>query len=174
MSIPTDVNEFLDGVGGAPTASFHKKGVTVKGVIEHMEVAQQRDFDTGTPKVYADSGKPMLQLVVTLATDERDATIDGDDGQRRIFAKGQMLQAIKEAAKQAGAKLLVGGTLAVQWYDEKAPEKRGMNPQKLYRAQYLPPSQTAVDDLLGTASQAAPVPPVAPSASAGVAASDLI
>lgn len=145
-----NVDDFLEGFGGAPAAAFPEKGTVVKGRIEHLEVVQQRDFVTGEPKVYADTGKPMLQLVITVATDLRDPEIEDDDGQRRIFARGQMLVAVKEAAKKANAKLRPGGTLAVQFYDEKPSEKRGFNPQKLYRAQYQPPTQNAeVDDLLG-------------------------
>lgn len=160
-----DPNEFLNSTG-VPSAKFPTIGTVVKGRIEHLDVQQQRDFTTGEPKTY-DDGKPAMQLVVTLATDERDPEISDDDGMRRLFAKGQLLAAIRTAVRQAGAQLSPGGTLAVQYTADKPSEKRGMNPAKVYVAQYKAgvASQGAVDDLLGSPTPAAAAPTTAPAAS---------
>ena len=155
MSTTMDPNAFLNATG-VPSAKFPTIGTTVKGRIEHLEVQQQRDFTTGEPKTY-DDGKPAMQLVVTLATDERDPEVADDDGMRRVFAKGQLLAAIRSAVRQANAQLAVGGTLAVQYTADKPSEKRGMNPAKVYQAQYKPGAadQAAVNDLLGGGQPAA-------------------
>lgn len=169
MSTYTDPNEFLNATG-VPSAKFPTIGTAVKGVVEHLEVNQQRDFTTGEPKTWED-GKPMMQLVITLSTEDRDPEIDNDDGTRRLYAKGQMLNAIRAAVKQTNSQLLVGGTLVVKYVGDKAAERRGMNPAKQYEAAYRPPAagQAAVDNLLDTTT-----PIAAPAAAGAPSANDLL
>lgn len=150
MSITSDAIDLLNR-SGSPTASFKEKGTTVKGTIVSIEKTQQQDYATKTPKTW-DNGDPMWQLVITLNTAERDADIEGDNGDRRVFAKGQMIDAVREAFRTAGAQPEVGGTLAIQ-YDSDGTPKNGMNPPKHYIAAYEPPKQQAIAtnaaDLLG-------------------------
>lgn len=164
-----DPNDFLLS-GGIPACKFPTIGTTVKGTVQNSEVVQQTDFATSKPKFY-DDGNPMMQVVITLATDEHDPQVDNDDGQRKLYVKGQMRQAVAEALRKAGAKLEKGGMLAVQYVEDKPSETRGFNPTKVYRAQYAPPAQTAANDALlaGDASQQAAEP-----VGAGVAAGDLL
>lgn len=161
MTATDSVNDFLLA-GGIPACKFPEIGTTVKGTITASEVAQQTDYATGVPKTW-DNGEPMMQVIVTLQTDDRDASVDGDSGLRKLYVRGQMLHAVREALKQAQAKLEVGGTLAVQYASDKPSEKRGFNPAKQYVAQYKPPAPgQAVNDLLnGTQAEpaaAAPAP----------------
>jgi hypothetical protein len=146
------VNDFLMG-GGAASAKFPTVGTIVKGKITASEVTQQTDFSTGKPKFY-DDGKPMNQIVVTLATDERDSSVEDDDGSRKLYVRGQMLAAVRDAVKETGSKLDIGGTLAVQYIEDK-PSSKGF-PQKIYKAQYKAPDPTAAsNDLLGGSEPAA-------------------
>lgn len=145
------VNDFLLG-GGAASAKFPTIGTVVKGTITQTDVTQQTDFSTGALKFWDDAKtQPMMQVVVTLKTDERDPTDDSDEGLRKLYVKGQMQAAVREALRAAQAKLEVGGTLAVQYTSDKPAEKRGHNPAKQYTAQYKPPSAgtAAANDLLG-------------------------
>lgn len=156
----TDVNDFLLS-SGAPAFSFENVGDTVKGVIIASEVSQQRDFQTGKPKFY-DDGNPMMQLVVTLATDLRDPERPDDDGHRRIFAprtgKPQsMFQAIRTVVQRSGGRLEEGGTLAVKHVGTEASETRGFNPRKLYEAAYKPPTAGVNLDPEPTPAAAAPL-----------------
>ena len=151
MSI-TDPNDFLFA-SGARSAKFENVGDTLKGVIVSAEVAQQTDPDNGTPKKW-DDGRPVMQLIVTVQTDLREE--DGDDGQRRIYAKGgnyevasgkgsAMLVAIREAIKKAGAsKIAEGATLTVQHSGLGVKKKAAFNAPKLYVAKYEP-AANAVD-----------------------------
>lgn len=150
-----DPNAWLEGGGGAPSAKFPTIGTLVKGTVTDLRVEQQRDFGTGDPKFYKD-GNPMLQLVVTLATDERDPAIEDDDGHRRLFVKGQMKAAVQTAVKATNTRLEPGGVLAVKYVSDKPTDKGA--PAKQYVAQYQPAAhdQSAVDDLLGTSSAATP------------------
>lgn len=141
---------FLSG-GGAPAAKFVDHGATIKGTITSAELRQQTDLD-GKPKTW-DDGNPRMQIVVTLATDERDNSIDNDDGSRRVFVRGEMLKALRAALKQADVKTIeVGGTLAVRYVSDGSPSRAGFNAPKLYNAQYKPPAtkgvDLSVDDLL--------------------------
>jgi hypothetical protein len=140
--MPTDPDDFLDGAG-APTAKFPTIGTVVKGTVLGKAVSQQRDFKTGLPKTY-DDGNPMEQLVLTLQTDLRDPAKPDDDGQRRVFAKGGMLKAIRAAvkAKSPTGKLELGATIAVQYTGDGTAEGN-LNPPKLFVADYAPPAVTA-------------------------------
>jgi hypothetical protein len=142
MSIDENVDGFLSG-GGAPSAKFPTIGTTVKGEVVSATVSQQTDID-GTPKTW-DDGNPRQQLVVTLATDERDPEVEGDEGHRRLFVKGQMLAALKDALRTAGVKTLAeGGTLAVQYQLDGEQKKAGFTAPKVYVARYRAPAAEAV------------------------------
>ena len=104
-----------------------------------MVAEEQRDFATGNPKVF-DNGDPMMQVCFTLETEERDPANEDDDGLRKVYAKGQMLDAVRQAirkAKHNGS--LVGGVLAVKYEGNGEPPRAGFNAPKLYRAQYTAP-----------------------------------
>jgi hypothetical protein len=172
MSTTTNdaVNDFLMGGAGAPSAKFDTVGRTYKGTIVKSEVRQQIDMDTDEPEFWKD-GKPKMQAVITIQTDEIDPTIEDDDGQRRLFVKGNMQKAIREAVKAAGcSRLDVGGVLAVRYSDNGEATKRGFSPPKLYVAQYRPPA-IGVDDLIdnnGNGQAPAPQPMAQPAAPAPI------
>lgn len=140
MSIDSSVSGLLEG--GAPSFKFDGIGKTIKGKIVSATAAQQTDFDSGE-LLFWDDGKPRMQLVITLQTDERDADIDGDDGQRRIFAKGAMLSAIRKAL--AGQQMAEDGTLAVKYTGDGEAKRKGLHPPKLFAAEYQAPKPPAVD-----------------------------
>jgi hypothetical protein len=158
INVPRDINDVI-GVGGAPYAGFPTAGTTHRGKIVGDEVQQQTTLE-GEPKFWPD-GRPMWMGVLTLQTDERDPQINNDDGQRRLFIKGHMVQAIRDALKQAGAdRLEHGGMIAVRYDRDGERKSPGMNPPKLYVAQYKPPSPVA--DLLGNGAASTSAPTAAP------------
>ena len=136
----TDANSWLMS-GAVPSAKFDAHGDTVKGTItETPELRQQTDFDSGDP-LFWDDGKPKMQLVVTLATDQRDPSNPEDEGTRRLYVKGKMQQAVASAIRKSGAKgLEVGGTLTIAYIGDDEPKKRGMSGAKLYSAEYASPA----------------------------------
>ena len=162
----TDVNDILMGGGGAPTAKFPTIGTVHKGTIVDSTTSQQTDIDQN-PKFWP-NGDKMMQAIITIQTDERDPDIDDDDGKRRLFVKGQMQTAVREAVKAAGCKGIAhGGTLAVQYSGDGTPSKPGLSAPKQYTAAYRAPEPTAdANALLGdTAPAAAPTAqPAAPAA----------
>jgi hypothetical protein len=178
VSTSTDPNAWLMG-GSVPSAKFETHGDTVTGVItDTPEVRPQTDFDSGQP-LFWDDGKPKMQLVVTLATDQRDPGNADDDGTRRVYVKGKLQQAVAQAVRKAGAKgLEVGGTLTVTYVGDDEPKRKGMSGAKLYTAEYT----AAASAFLATGelpaqpqpapapAAAPPVPPTAPQSNPAAAA----
>ena len=136
----------LECGGGAPTAKFPTIGTSVGGrITEKPFVQQQRDIDSGEPKFWND-GKPMMQLVVTVQTNQSDPSIQDDDGRRRLFVKGQLKQAVHDAVRAVGGSgLEVGGHLTVTYVADGEAKKRGFTPPKQYTAKYVPAAQVELN-----------------------------
>lgn len=140
MSNDEEVYDFLSG-GGAPSVSFPSVGTTAKGVLLDFEKRDQTDLE-GVVKTF-DDGSPRKQLVVTLQTDLFDDEIPNDDGQRRVFIKGQMTKALKDNLRQQGLSVeqfVRGGHLTISYIGDQPSEKKGYNPTKLYAVEYTAPA----------------------------------
>ena len=164
-------NDLLMG-GGTKSASFLEIGASVTGrITTEPKAAQQTDLKDGSLKTFA-NGDPMMQIIVQLATDQRDPDIEDDDGTRSLYVKSNMLKAIREAVKQTGAKgLEVGGTLTVTYTGDGERTNKAFNPPKFYSATYRPPTAEAANAvLMGDPTLAATVVPTAgPAHTAAVA-----
>jgi hypothetical protein len=137
-------DDFLMG-GGVPSAKFPVLGHTVSGrITEQPTVEQQRNYEDDKLKFW-DDGKPMMQLVVTLATNERDPENPEDDGARRLYVKGYMKNAVAGAVRAAGARgLEIGGTLSVTYTQDGEKKNPKFNAPKLFTAQYIPAATNAL------------------------------
>lgn len=142
---------------GVPGAKFEAVGTVVKGVIVSAEMAQQRDLATGKPKFWED-GNPCTQILITLATEDRSADIDDDDGHRRLYVKrpSAMLKAIAGAMGKLKLSQAIGGTLAVKYTGDGEAAQRGFNKPKLYAAKFTPAAPTQVHQTANP-SQAGPM-----------------
>ena len=153
-------NESYDffAAGAPPPAKFPTPGTSVSGIItEEPQMSQQTD-PSGELKTWQD-GNPMMQLVVTLKTEQRDPAIEDDDGSRRVFIKGQMRNAVQTAVKNARAKGLdVGGTLTVTYTHDGERSNPAFSPPKQYEAQYVPPKSDGGAAFLGTNGKSAAAP----------------
>jgi hypothetical protein len=121
-------------------AKFPNVGDKVVIKITDLQEREQTDFRTGEVLTWKD-GSPKKQFVFY--------GVDQDTGEEtRIFAKGFMLGAIKDALREANANVEEGGVLAVQFSHEEQTEP-GLNPAKKYKAQYKPPVKSiSADDLI--------------------------
>ena len=139
-------NDLLMSSGGK-SATFPAVGTVVTGTITAEPKAQQQtDMKTGEPKAFA-NGDPMMQIIVSLQTTDRED--DEDDGIRQLYVKANMLKAIREAVQTAGAKgLEPGGVLAVKYVADGEVKTKGFNPPKLYAATYTKPTGAAANSLL--------------------------
>lgn len=150
--------ELLMGSGGT-SAKFPTIGTSVSGrIAREPSVEQQKDFTTGDLKFY-DDGKPQLQIVVTLATNDRDPANPDDDGQRRLYIKGQMRTAVEKAVRAAGAPhLQVGGHLTVTYSRDGERKNPRFNAPKNFDAVYVPAAAAELHTPEPVAQQAVPNP----------------
>lgn len=132
--------DFLGG-GGPKSVSFKALGDSITGTIGEMEVTQQTT-PAGELKTWKD-GSPMLQLVITLATQlHEDAD---DDGIRRLFVNSyNMRLRLQEAVAAVGAEQLDdGGQLIVTYVSDGERSNPAFSPPKQYVASYVPPNASA-------------------------------
>lgn len=135
---------------GAPSAKFPAPGATITGTICDDPVQTQQTTPGGELKTW-ENGDPMLQLVVTLQTDQRDSEIGEDDGKRRVFVKGQMRNALAKAVTEAGKKGLdIGGTLTVTYVSDGERTNPAFSPPKQYEIVYEAPGSDGGAGFLGT------------------------
>jgi hypothetical protein len=142
-----DVNDFLMS-GGVPAFSFESIGDEVEGIVVMSEVRPQTDFETGEIVTWPD-GNPKMQLIVDLQTTLRDPEKAFDDGIRRLYAKANLLTAIRNAVKSSGGRLLNGGYLKATHSALGTPPKKGLAAPKLFTAEYRAPENAGIsaDDL---------------------------
>ena len=140
MTNQVDPNEFLMS-GGAKSASFKKIGDQVQGTILSCVIRQQTE-PGGKLKTY-DDGNPMMQLVITLLTQEQED--EDDDGLRAVYVKGQMRSALRAAVLKADAQGIEdGGELVVRFASELPPQTKGFSATKQYKVGYRRPARTTV------------------------------
>lgn len=159
--MPAAQAETGDFFGGAASISFnaangYQRGTFRGGIVKSKRITDQTDMKTGEVKRYK-NGDVMKQMIVTVQTTERsDAT---DDGERRLFMKGDMVRAVRSAYKPTGANdVEIGGWLYVAWVNDKASQTSGFSAQKLYEALYARPGQP--DPMAGRPQPAPVAPPV--------------
>ena len=155
------------------SCKFKTPGETHTGVIteisDRMPVTK---YGTTDPDYWPD-GSPKQQVVITLATDERDPEDPNDSGERSLWVTesrkaGTILAAIIQATRQANAKLEIGGTLSVSFTGHDPNSKNPAQPRKLYAATYQPPAAGG-GMFEQQPAQAAPAAPAAPAASQSTA-----
>lgn len=143
-----DLNDFLES-GGIPSAAFENIGDSWRGQVIRAAKVQSRDFETGELQTW-DDGSPKYQLNIDIQTDVRDPEINGDDGVRRLYVRGNLLQATRQALRAKSAKLLPGGFIEATYTADGTASKRGFQPPKMYTATWEPgtlPQGLSADDL---------------------------
>lgn len=163
---PADTSGFF---GGGASISWDDRRGYVKGTPRGGQIVDKKitnQTKMGTNEVLKwDNGDPRKQMELTLQTSER--ADPQDDGKRRMFIKGDLPRAAREAMKKVSATdLSVGGWFYAAWVSEKPASKPGFHDAKVFQAVYAPPG--APDPMAGqpayTPAPSAPVPPPAPSA----------
>lgn len=142
-----DVNDFLMS-GGIPAFAFENIGDEVEGTVVGALLRQQTDFETGEPVTWPD-GNPKMQLIIDLETALRDPEKSYDDGVRRIYAKSNLLTAVREAVRAGGGQLLNGGWLKATHDRVGTPPKKGLQAPKLFKCEYKAPAAAGIsaDDI---------------------------
>lgn len=160
------LDQALSG-GGAPSA-FNADtpiGTSVTGKVISAEVRQLTDYVTGKPKTW-DDGRPQMQVIITLQTEDRDPAISDDTGERRVFIKtwGVWKEALNAAIKAAGgtkaSDVLVPGAKFTATFTGTKPSTMG-SPMKVYEYEIQPAAAAGVDQALDTPAAAPDTQPAA-------------
>jgi hypothetical protein len=144
--------------GGTPALKFETVGTSHTGTVAAEPTAsQQTDFRTKAPETWPD-GSPKMQVLVQMSTTLRDPAKPEDDGTRTLYIKGKELtNAVRAGIQASGANgLHTGGVLTVA-YIADGQAQPGMNPPKLYVAQYQPPAASFAGVTAPAAAAPAPV-----------------
>lgn len=155
-----DVNDFLFG-GGARAFQFAELNDVCHGIVINADMRQQTSLEGEL--LSWDDGRPRMQLVVELQTDDR---IDSDDdGIRTIYAKGGRFEvatgeglsmkdaiadAIKEVVRDPKRRSIDPGDELWVGYTGLGKARKGYNAPKLYSAKFKKASQSVkASDLFG-------------------------
>ncbi|NKY60912.1 hypothetical protein [Nocardia flavorosea] len=121
-----------------------KPGATVTGLVISQELTAQKDPKTGKPKMRG--GQEVLQLEVVILTGQQ--TDPDDDGARKLFVRGNLQKAIKQAILAAGDDdLRNGARISVQYTGTGQAFSADYAPPKLYRATYEPPNDDSLAEV---------------------------
>jgi len=169
MSDLNQLDQVLAG-GGAKSAFTAESpvGTSVTGTVKEATVRQVTDYVTGKPKTW-DDGRPQMNVVITLQTEDRDPAISDDTGERRVFIKtwGVWKEALNQAIKAAGgtkaSDVLVPGATFTATFTGTKPSSMG-SPMKVYEYEIQPAAAAGVDAALDTTPATPAAPATAPAA----------
>lgn len=166
-----------DNVGKTDTAKFPAPGAVVEGTIVRIsDPIEKRKFGAPDEVDTWKSGKPKMQVCITLDTGNRNPDDPEDDGTVGLWVLDDysrpgnslfphsMLDAINQAVQASGAEdLEIGGKLAVRYADNDPDSKNPQNPRKRYQARYTPAPRgggmfSKADEQPAAAPAAAPAP----------------
>lgn len=123
---------------GLPSSKFENRGDTHTGVLIDGDVLPQTE-PSGAVKFKKDGVTPIMQLVISWRTEERDAAIPNDKGDRKLYCSWRLEKEIKRAVRASGAEgLEEGGELTVKFTHEEKIEGV-LGKAKIYEASYTPP-----------------------------------
>jgi len=132
-------------------AAFTQPGSTVAGPITEISDQKQATKWNPDPKAKREldfwpSGDPVMEVWLTVQTQERNPQDEEDTGLRTIVItvnqkQGGQLAAIMDACEAAGVPApAVGGFLALTFTGFDPESKNPQNPRKLYAAKYQAPA----------------------------------
>lgn len=137
--------------GNSKFATFPQPGATVAGIITEISDQKQATKWNPDPKAKREldtwpSGDPVMEVWVTVQTQDRDPQDPEDTGLRTVVVtvnqkQGGQLAAIMDACEAVGAQTPLPGGFLVLTFTQFDPEsKNPQNPRKLYAAQYQVPA----------------------------------
>lgn len=132
-------------------AAFTQPGSTVAGPITEISDQKQATKWNPDPKAKREldfwpSGDPVMEVWITVQTQERNPQDEDDTGLRTIVItvnqkQGGQLAAIMDSCEAAGVPApAIGGFLALTFTGFDPESKNPQNPRKLYAAKYQPPA----------------------------------
>lgn len=136
-------DEFLGGGGLVLKFAEIGDNYTMQ-VTEEPDVVPIRDYDDDSIILTWPDGREKKQMIIYgQLTEESEGWSDDeeDTGERRLYVKGYMAGALKDALRKAKArKVTPGGELYVEFSEEGEPKNRKFQPPKLFEMEWTPGS----------------------------------
>lgn len=129
------MDDFLTESNSLPAAALKNVGDRVEGTILQTRKLEDRDLD-GELRTWP-NGDPKHVWVFDLDTGTE---------QQALWVRGNMVTAIKDAARGGEVRNLVGAKLTIEHHALGEPKQKGYNPPKLYRAKIVAAQPTSDDD----------------------------
>jgi hypothetical protein len=123
--------------GGSKHPALKFESINDSHAGKVIEVTKLEDRDPNGELKTWPNGDPKFVFVFTMTT---------SDGFGSLWARGNMVKAIREAAQAAGATTMVGCQLAVK-YTGEGEKKKGFNAPKLYKAKVELPVKDDSDSM---------------------------
>ena len=112
---------FDPGRGGVPENTWLE--MDVNGFIKLVPAKD----DNGRPKVYEDSGKPVMKSVLPVLVDGEERGLWA----KKNWVEGGLFRGLADVQREAGRRLGPGVRIAVAWsWDTSKPKKLGNHPKK--------------------------------------------
>ena len=123
-----NTDPFMSQASGPPVVKFAALGDTVRGRV--LSVVQQPDTKPDGSVAKWPSGEDMNVFVFTLMTAQ---------GEMRLFVRGNMITAMREATRAAGVKTVIGLDIGVRHHALRKA-RPGFSQAKLYEVKVLGPA----------------------------------
>lgn len=123
---------------GGPSITFATVGEVHSLTVRSVEKKVDTDFVTKAIKTW-DNGDPKHVFVFSGEDDGGDPI--------RLWVRGHMVKAIREATAAAGLKSVIDTKVTLKFDSEGTPPKTGMSPPKLFKAKVekVAPEPTSFD-----------------------------
>lgn len=119
---------FTEAGSGGEGLKFADVGATHTGIVQN--VTERNDTNMAGELQTWNDGSPKKVYVFDV--------LQADGETRRLFVRGNMVKAMREAVAAAGLKTVIGATVTVQ-HHALGEAKAGRNAAKLYRVKLDPP-----------------------------------
>lgn len=136
-----DANQYLSSKG-VKGSSFETVGDSHTGILQDVDVVVVTDTN-GIVQLQKDGVTPKRQLVITWITEERDPTIPGDTGLRKLYCSWRLESAIKANVRAAGGDGLEPDAKLTVTFTGTEKVKGAPVPAKLYDVSYERPGFAA-------------------------------
>lgn len=165
------IDDFLTGGNAGKSLKYPTIGTAHSGIVVSAEARQATDIGTGEKKFWND-GNPQMQAVIGIQTDERDPSIENDDGVRYDYVKlwGEQKKAFLAAARAAGGSPEPGDFYSAAYVGDGEKKNAGFNAPKLYKYEIKKANPLDAAVGIGAAAPAQLPTQVAPAVAAAPAA----
>ena len=129
------MDNFLTESNSLPAVSLKEVGDRIEGIITQTRKLEDREMD-GEVRTWPNGDVKHVWVF----------DLDIDNELKALWVRGNMVTAIRDAAKAGNITNLVGAKLVLEHHALGEPKQKGYNAPKLYRAKITAAQPTTDDD----------------------------